>query len=202
MRLMTKSLGFWARKIMHVTMNGSIAILALFVPAMAIRPLTVVGFVLVLVFESLRLKTRAKQFVEETVGPMFKKEEALDYSGLFWAAIGALIIAQFASQTAYSSGFAVLALCDASAATVGKLMHRKPFYLGKTIPGSVTCFIAAFAISFGYATAFQLPVSPFVFAGIMAIIVTAIELFSYPFDDNFLILVAAAYGFEIAAAWM
>lgn len=202
MRLMTKSLGFWARKIMHVSMNGTIAVLALFVPAMAIRPLTVVGFVLVLVFESLRLKTRAKQYVEDAVGPLFKQEEALDYSGLFWAAVGALIIAQFASQSAYSYGFAILALCDASAATVGKLLHRKPFYLGKTVPGSLMCFVVAFAISFGYASAFVLPVSPYAFAAIMASVITAIEIFSYPFDDNFLILVAAAYGFEIAATWI
>lgn len=201
MRLLDKSLGFWARKVLHFFVNGGIAIAALSIPVEALRPLTVVGFVLILVFESIRLKTRAKQYVHEAVGPLFKAEEALDYSGLFWASVGALIMALFASQQAYSYGFAILAVCDASAAIIGKWWGQKPFYMNKTFAGSAACLVAAFIVSFVYAQMFALPVPAMAFASSMALILTFIEVYCYPFDDNFLILVAAAYGFQIAAFW-
>ncbi len=201
MRLLDKSLGFWARKVLHLLLNGTIAVAALFLPADAIRPLTVAGFVFVLLFESIRLKTRAKQYLNNAVGPLLKAEESLDYSSLFWAAIGALIISQFASREAYSYGFAILAVCDAAAAIVGKLANQKPFYMNKTMAGSIACLVGAFAVSILYATVFALPVGAIAFAIPMAVLITAIELYSYPFDDNFLILVAAAYSFHLAAFW-
>lgn len=202
MRLLKTSLGFWARKIMHITMNGAIAIAVFWVPQLAIAPLTVIVFISILVFESLRLKTRAKQFVQDTVGPLFKKEEALDYSGLFWAGVGALVISQFAEVAAFSYGFAILAVSDASAAVLGKWSGQKPFYMKKTAVGSVACFFAACAISLLYASLFPIGLPVLAFALIMATLITLLEIFSYPFDDNFLILVVAAYAFHLALGWV
>lgn len=198
MRLLKTSLGFWARKIMHITMNGAIAAAAFYVPPFAIPPLTVIGFISILVFESLRLKTRARQFVQDTVGPLFKAEEAVEYSGLFWAGLGALVVAQFAAPPAYSFGFAILAVSDASAAVLGKLSGQKPFYMKKTAVGSCACFVAAFIISLAYASVFPLAFPALVFAATVAGLVTLLEIFSYPFDDNFLILVVASYAFHLA----
>ena len=198
MRLLKTSLGFWARKIMHITMNGAIAVAAFYVPPFAIPPLTVIGFISILVFESLRLKTRARQFVQDTVGPLFKAEEAVEYSGLFWAGLGALVVAQFAAPPAYSFGFAILAVSDASAAVLGKLSGQKPFYMKKTAVGSCACFVAAFIVSLAYASVFPLAFPALVFAATVAGLVTLLEIFSYPFDDNFLILVVASYAFHLA----
>lgn len=202
MRLIRKSLGFWARKVFHVGLNGCIAAAVLFLPAIAIPPLTVIGFVIVLVFESLRLKTRAKAFVQETVGPLFKAEEAVEFSGLFWAAIGALLIAQFAENAAYSFGFAILAVSDAGAAIVGKWSGVKPFYMNKSWPGSLACFLLAFLVAFFYAVFWLVSMPAFLFAIIVAAAVTAIEIFSYPFDDNFLIPIVSSYLFHLALTWV
>lgn len=199
---MTPSLGFWARKILHFVVNAAIAVAALLVDPKLIKPLTVVGFILVLMFESIRLKTAAKHIVHDTVGPLFKTEEAIEYSGLFWAAVGALIIALFAQPLALSYGFAVLAVCDSFAGMVGKALSRRPFYRNKTLPGSVTCFVCAFFISVLYVTAFHLPLPLWSFSLGAAGIVTLMEVFSFPFDDNFTVILTASFLLHIVLLYV
>ena len=119
MRIVDKTLGFWARKVLHLLLNGSIAIAALLISPDWIKPLTVVGFIAVLVFESARLKTKARRFVHEAVGPLFKREESSSILACF-DCCRALIVALFAEPLAYSYGFAVLAIADFAAAAVGR----------------------------------------------------------------------------------
>lgn len=190
---MTPTLGYWARKILHLVINTVIAVAALLVSPDWIKPLVVAGFVLVLVFESVRLKTEAKKIVEEAVGPLFKTEEAIEYSGLFWAAVGALIIALFAEPLAISYGFAILAVCDSFASMVGRLAGRRPFFRNKTLPGSITCFIGAFVVSAFYVYAFSLPLPWLAVSLGAAGIITLMEVFSFPFDDNFTIIISASF---------
>ena len=193
-----KTLGFWARKLLHLFLNGCIAIAALFVTVPEMKTWTVLGFIAVLIFESVRLKTQYKQFLHETVGPLFKTEEALEYSGMFWAAVGALIIALFARPLAFSYGFAVLAVSDAGAAMVGRLWPYKPFYMNKTVSGAIACFVLSAAVTFVYLHFAHLAYPLLPSMVIMGSIVTLLELFSFPFDDNFLILVSTAFLMNMA----
>jgi acyl phosphate:glycerol-3-phosphate acyltransferase len=190
---MTPTLGYWARKILHLFINGGIAVAALLVTPALVKPLTVAGFIAVLMFESIRLKTEAKKLVQDAVGPLFKSEEAIEYSGLFWAAVGALIIALFAQPLAISYGFAILAVCDSMASVVGKLAARRPFFRNKTLPGSIACFIGAFAVTsaYGYFLGLALPMVPLALGA--AGIITLVEVFSFPFDDNFTVIITASF---------
>lgn len=189
---MTPTLGYWARKTLHLLVNGSVAVAAVLVSPPLVRPLTVAGFVLVLVFESIRLKTEAKKLVNDAVGPLFKSEESIEYSGLFWAAVGALIIALFAEPLAISYGFAILAIADSFASAVGRLAGRPPFYRNKTLPGSITCFLAAFAVTFAYVYFLALPLPILAVSLGAAGIITLVETFSFPFDDNFTIIIISS----------
>lgn len=190
---MTPTLGYWARKILHLLINGGIAIAALLVAPSLVKPLTVAGFIAVLMFESIRLKTEAKKLVQDAVGPLFKSEEAIEYSGLFWAAVGALIIALFAQPIAISYGFAILAVCDSMASIVGRLAGRRPFFRNKTLPGSIACFIGAFVVTAAYAYFLSLPLPMLPLALGAAGIITLVEVFSFPFDDNFTVIITASF---------
>lgn len=198
MRVVDKTLGFWARKVLHLLLNGSIAIAALLISPDWIKPLTVVGFIGVLVFESVRLKTKARRFVHEAVGPLFKREESLEYSGMFWIAVGALIVALFAEPLAYSYGFAILAVADFAAAAVGRSWKSPRYYRNKTVAGALACFCFAAAVTAAFIIVSQLPFPILPSMVLMGGIVTILETFSHPFDDNFLILVSSSFVMSVA----
>lgn len=198
MELINKQLGFWARKVLHILLNGTVAIAALFVPPQSLVPLTVAGFIAILLFELLRLKTEARRLVYDAMGPLFKKEEKVEYSGLFWAAIAALILSLFAQPLAYSYAFAILAVADSSAAIVGKAVHMKPFYRKKTAVGSFACFLAAASVTAVYIIVAQLPFPFLPSLILMGTLVAVLEMFSHPFDDNFLILVFSGFVMSLA----
>ena len=193
-----KELGYAARKVLHVAFNISIGVIILLVPLEWIKPLTVAGFVLILIFESLRLKTRAKSLVQETVGMLFKKEEAIEYSGLFWVGVGALIIALFANPIAISYGFFILALADTAASLAGKAWGHKPFYLNKTWVGSAMFFAIAFLITAFFITLGHFVLPAYTTALLLALLLTLAEAFAYPFDDNFIVLVVATFLMNLA----
>jgi dolichol kinase len=198
MILVNKTLGFWARKLLHLSMNGTIAIAALLVQPAVLKPLSVVGFIILLIFESLRLKTRARQYVDDAVGPLFKQEEAVEYSGMFWIGVGALIVALFADPVAYSYGFAVLAIADTAAAMVGKHWPVKRYYRNKTVSGALACFTATALVTAAYIYYVPLPFPLIPSMVFMGGIITVLETFSHPFDDNFLILVVSSFLMSLA----
>ncbi|MBI4121910.1 MAG: hypothetical protein HY461_01120 [Parcubacteria group bacterium] len=193
MSLIDKSLGFWARKVLHLVLVGSIAVAVMLVDVEWIKPLTVIGFIAVLVFESLRLKTQARRFVQDTVGPLFKQEEAVEYSGMFWAGVGALIVALFAQPLAYSYGFAILALADTAAAVTGRLVPTRRYYRNKSVSGAIGCFVTAALVTWFYLqwAGLPFPVLPSVI--LMGGLATILETYSHPFDDNFLMLVVSSF---------
>ena len=199
---MTPTLGYWARKLLHFILNGAIAAAILFVPSDYVKPLLVAGFICILVFESFRLKTEAKKYVNDAVGTLFKLEEGVEYSGLFWGSLGALIIALFAEPIAISFGFAILALCDSFASMVGRLLDHRPFYRNKTLPGSITCFVCALVVSFIFVLGLSLPLPLWPFCFAVAAIITFVEVFSFPFDDNFTVIVTAAFLMHFALRFL
>lgn len=185
-------LGFASRKLIHLLLNGSVGIFAFFAPAEWILPAGIGGFIIVFLFDFIRLNTSARKIVHDTMGPLFKKNESFQASGLFWAGVAALIAALYADKTIIAYAFAILAICDPAAGMLGKYTKSRRLYRSKTLNGVLLFFVTATAISMFFSlTVFSIPY-PISWALVMGFILALVEMYSHPFDDNFTILLFAA----------
>ncbi len=194
MRLVQQKQGFVGRKILHVFVNLSFAIYAFLVPVDWILPTAVLGFIFVLVFDFIRLNTKAKKIVHDAVGPLFKKKESFQASGLFWAGVAAMMGALYASQEVLAYAFLVLALADPAAGLLGKYSKSRKLYRSKTLNGVLIFFLISTCASLAFALfVFDLQY-PLYWALFMGAALALTEMFSHPYDDNFtIILIATAF---------
>lgn len=176
---------------LHIVVNLLLAGVALFIPAKFIPSLAVAGFIAIFLFEFIRINTGAKKYVDETVGPLFKKKESFQASGLFWVAVAALIIALFAAPNEIAYGFAVLALADPAAAIGGRLIPSRRLYRRKTFSGLMSAFAVAALVSLVFAYMYVPARIALGWALILGILIALLEMYSHPFDDNFTILLFA-----------
>ena len=84
----------------------------------------------------------------------------------------------FENKNFVLASFLYLAFGDAVAALAGKAWGKHKIYAGKSLEGSLACFIVCFI-----AGLFLLPTWQFAFAG--ALIAAFIETIPWPLNDNF-----------------
>jgi len=190
-----KAMGFIQRKIFHICVNFSVAILVWFIPQDQLLLFAVVAFFLIFIGEIIRLKTRARKYVHDAVGPMLKNQEKKSFSGVFWMALAAVVVSLFAEPQAISFAFGILAFADPSAALVGKYVPSKRFYKKKSVTGSAAFFFVALATTTVFFCLTGCTDQLLSKALLISVILTFVEVFSPPLDDNFTILFAASILF-------
>jgi dolichol kinase len=184
-----RSNGFIFRKLIHIFLNGSIALFILEVDQSMIVPAAVLFFVAILIFEVIRLKSSASKYLNSTMDPVLKKKEKKRFTGVFWGAFATALVSPFATPISLSYAFAVFALADPLAALIGKYTGSQKLYKKKTIHGSTTFFVVASFVSVLYATFLSLPILSIVYLVAASLILTFVEVFSDPLDDNFTLVV-------------
>ncbi len=107
-----------------------------------------------------------------------------------------LLIAMLLTLHLFEKPVAVLALAflvlgDTVAAIVGKSMGKHKLLGGKSIEGSVACFLTCFGLSL------LMPGIPFFVGLVGALTATIFELLPIPLDDNFRIPLSAGFAMEL-----
>lgn len=189
-------MGFIQRKIFHVVVNLGVAVFVWYLPQDKLLPISVGVLILIFIGEMIRLKTRARKIVDETVGQMLKNQEKKSFTGVFWMAVASVVVSTFAAPAAISYAFAVLALADPTAALVGKYIPSHRFYKKKSYTGSAAFFFVALFTSLVFFFITGCTGDILLNGLIAAAVLTLVEIFSPPLDDNFTILVAASILFR------
>jgi len=147
------------------------------------KPVVVWGLAIaifvVAMLEFLRFKVPAcNNFFCKNFKGFYRPEEADKISGLIWTLLGALITALiFPNRYMVMASFLYLAFGDSVAALAGKSFGRHKSFAGKSVEGSIACFIACFIAGlflFNW---------KFAFAG--ALIATIVESIPWKMNDNF-----------------
>lgn len=187
-----KQIGFVLRKILHIVANGSVAVVSFLLPDHLIFPMTASIFFLVFVFELIRLKTKAKDLVNATIDPVLKNKEKQTFTGIFWIASAALLASPFVDAMTMSYAFAVFALADPMAALVGRYIKSNRIYRKKSISGSSMFFVVAFCVTLFFQYVVFDQMLPDQMLVIIPFVLTFVEMFSYPVDDNFSLIVSSS----------
>lgn len=183
--------GFISRKIFHLMTGVSLAIVTSYVEPHKLIWYALAGFLMIIGFEIIRLKTMAKRYVNGAIDYLLKRKERGKFNGVFWGSFAVLIAALFVNPFALSYAFAVLAFADPSAALVGRFSSSRNIHYQKTLNGSLAFFIAASSVSFFYLSIIYYPYILIV-SVIMGGILTLVEMFSDPLDDNFTVILIAS----------
>jgi len=139
------------------------------------------GFLLVVVIVGELLRLRLPPFNEwllNVLGGIHRVEETKNLSGLPWTLSGSfLTILLFPNKTVVLVSFFYLAFGDALAALVGKRYGKYRILRGKTLEGSLACFLACLLVGIFFLH--------WKMALIGALSATVIELIPWPLNDNF-----------------
>ena len=191
-----------ARKLFHLTATVIAGTFVLLSPQDWITFAAVGGFILIFSFEFIRLNTVASAMVNEAVGPLFKKREFVEASGLFWLSIAALIAVLFATPLAVAYGLFVLGFADTAAALGGNLYPSRKLYRRKTLAGFISFFLVATLISIIFTLMFA-PIQIAIPLSLsLGIVLATVEIFSHPFDDNFTIMLFGTALLEISIRFL
>lgn len=139
-----------------------------------------IAIIVVLIGEFIRSKNeKFNIFILKILGGVHRKSEEHKISGLPWTLSGAfLTIFLFEDKTFVLASFLYLAFGDAVAALCGKAFGKHKIYAGKSLEGSIACFIACFIVGLFVLSSWQ-----FALAG--ALIAAFIETIPWPLSDNF-----------------
>jgi len=108
----------------------------------------------------------------------YRPDEAKKVSGLLGTLSGALIaILLFSNKYMVFASFLYLSFGDSSAALVGKTIGKHKTFFGKSLEGSLACFIACLICG--------LFIFNWKFALLGAVIATAVEALPWKINDNF-----------------
>jgi glycerol-3-phosphate acyltransferase PlsY len=142
---------------------------------------------IVMVFEGFRMRFPAfNRKVQKMIGSAYRESEINGISGLPWTLSGSFFtMLLFKDKAIVVASLLYLALGYASAALVGKRIGKRKIFWGKTLEGSLACFLACFMIGLYF---FKLPIA---LAGAFAAAV--IELFPWALNDNFWMPIISAF---------
>ncbi len=188
----SKKQGYILRKVIHFAINSILAICALFIPIQWSIPLALIGLFIIVCVEMIRLRTRAKKMVNTAFNPVIKKSEKGKFSGVFWEAFAIALVVPIASPLALSYALALYAIADPGAALIGKYTKSQKLYRNKTVNGTFTFFFSVFIVGIIYLFIFDIGPWFVLCSLLLAIILSLVEVFSDPIDDNFSIIVIGA----------
>ncbi|MCL2390568.1 MAG: hypothetical protein FWD54_05380 [Endomicrobia bacterium] len=138
-----------------------------------------IAIALVIILEILRFKVPVcNNFFCNNFKGFYRPEEAKKVSGLIGTLSGALItIILFQNRHMVLASFLYLALGDSAAALVGKTLGKHKSFAGKSIEGSISCFVVCFIAG--------LFIFNWKFALAGALIATVVEAIPWKINDNF-----------------
>lgn len=147
------------------------------------RPVMVWGMGLAILIVAGGELARAKspafdRWILRALGGVHRDHEEGSVSGLPWTLTGSYIAMLFIPQKELvMAGLLYMALGDAAAALFGRAYGKTKLVSGKSLEGSLACFVVCFFIGWYF---LSLPL-----ALIGALIATVIELIPWPLNDNF-----------------
>lgn len=186
--IVEKTQGYVFRKIIHFALNAFLAYLAYFLQPSLLFPAALTVFAAISVGEFIRLNVGPKHVVSYAIEPMLKRKEKKELTGVFWAALGAVVVSPFVSTTAMSFALLVFAVSDPAAAIVGKYTRSPKIYKRKTVNGSLAFLLASVGASLWFLSAASLPPSKVALLVFFSLFLTLVEIYCDPIDDNLLIL--------------
>lgn len=167
------------RKLFHI-LTLIYVIAYWFLPKNTVLIGLLIAIIIVLLGEFFRAKNeKFNVFILKVLGGVHRESETHKFSGLFWTLSGAfLAILLFPKKEFVLASFLYLAFGDAFAALFGRTYGKHKIYAGKTLEGSIACFLVCFIIGL-----IILPSWQFALTG--ALIATFIETIPWPLNDNF-----------------
>ena len=170
------------RGLAHMFVGLSIAVAVLLLPRVVLLiPLGVVSFILLAVdilrFRNLRMKRWFSSFFK----PLLREEEGRSLTSASY-----MFVASFIALLVFQRDIVVLILCflavgDAVAKVIGSYIGKRRLF-GKTLEGSLACFVSCIMVGFALYYA-GLSVSPLVIL-LGSISATVIEAMPFPINDN------------------
>ncbi|MDR1243573.1 MAG: hypothetical protein LBJ79_00030 [Endomicrobium sp.] len=138
-----------------------------------------IAITIVVFLEILRFKVHSfNNFLKDNFKGFYRQQEADKMCGLVWTLSGALItILMFPNKYMVFASFLYLVFADAAAALIGRAFGKHKILFGKSLEGSMACFLVCFIIG--------LFMFNFWFAFIGAIIATFVEAVPWKLNDNF-----------------
>ncbi|MDR1401262.1 MAG: hypothetical protein LBI98_03040 [Endomicrobium sp.] len=138
-----------------------------------------IAIVVVIFFEYFRFKNRRfNNFFKNNFKGFYRPEEADRISGLLGTLSGALLtILMFHNKHMVFVSFLYFTFGDSSAALVGKVFGKNKFFTGKSLEGSLVCFMVCFIIG--------VFIFDWKFAFLGAVVATIVEAIPWKINDNF-----------------
>ena len=144
-----------------------------------------------LVFELARMHdARVRLLLSRFFRDLVRRHESKQLLGSTYLLIAAVLTIELFSKEVAVASLGALVLGDSAAALVGKTMGRVRI-LGKTLEGSVACFVVSFLFAWGVVGL------PAWLAACGALTATLFELLPVPLDDNFRIPLSAGYVMKL-----
>ena len=133
---------------------------------------------------------RVRSFFRKFFREMIRNHEEMNLLGSTYLLISAVLTIEAFSEPVAVAALGCLILGDTAAALVGKTLGRTRI-LGKTLEGSLACFVVSFLFAWGV-----VGLEPgLAAAGMLA--GTVLELLPIPLDDNFRIPLSAGYAMKL-----
>jgi dolichol kinase len=144
-----------------------------------------------IVFELMRLHdARVRYFVSRMFRDLVRRHEQKQLLGSTYLLIAAVLTIELFDKPIAVSALGALVLGDTAAALVGRTLGRVRV-LGKTLEGSIACFVVSFLFAWGVVGMEAW------LAACGALTATLFELLPVPLDDNFRIPLSAGYVMKL-----
>ncbi|HZI89799.1 MAG TPA: hypothetical protein VFD83_05040 [Candidatus Polarisedimenticolia bacterium] len=148
--------------------------------------------ILSLAIEVFRLHNpRIRNIFRHFFGEIVRNHEDASLLGSTYLLIAMLLTLHLFEKPVAVLALAFLVLGDTVAAIVGKSIGTHRLLGGKTIEGTVACFVMCFVLSL------LMPGIPFFVGLVGALTATIFELLPIPLDDNFRIPLSAGFAMEL-----
>jgi dolichol kinase len=156
----------------------------------------VVAIIIVALLEYSRLKVPAfNDFFKNNFGGFYRHEEANKISGVIWTLLGALLaILIFPNKYMVCASFLYLSFGDAAAALMGRTFGKHKTLAGKSLEGSLFCFVACFISG--------LFLFNWRFAMVGAVIAMLVETVPWKLSDNFWMQIINAGALTLLSTFM
>jgi dolichol kinase len=156
----------------------------------------IITITIVALLEYIRFKVPAfNDFFKNNFKGFYRPEEADKISGIIWTLLGALFaILMFPNKYMVCASFLYLSFGDATAALMGRTFGKHKTLAGKSLEGSLSCFLACFISG--------LFLFNWRFAMIGAAIAMLVEIVPWKLSDNFWMQIINAGALTLLSTFM